>query len=274
LTQTQPQIQSTQVTYYGQPLLKKPVWIPAIPIYFFVGGSAGVAMTLGMVLQFSGEERLARRCHWAGAIGGGVGSALLISDLGRKLRFLNMLRVLRPTSPMSIGSWVLALATPASLGSAIFNSRILTLASGILGMPLATYTAVLIANTAIPVWYRTRHTLPFLFAASSVSGMASVFDLISLPKHEDAIIHRIGVIGRSADLIAGVAVEKSSPDIAGPLWRAATVLTGASLVVSLLPGRSRAKRAVAGVLGIFGSVCVRFAVTQAGKSREARLPQA
>jgi hypothetical protein len=141
-------------------------------------------------------------------------------------------------------------------------------------MPLSTYTAVLIGNTAIPVWYRSRRALPFLFAASSVAGMASIFDLMALSRQEDAIVHRFGLIGRTAELAAGAAVERESPRIAGPLWRAATVLTAASLAVSLVPGRSRTVRRIAGVLGILGSVYLRFAVTEAGKSREARMPSA
>ena len=83
-------------------------------------------MTVGMAVQLFGGTRLRafdERCRWIGAIGGGVGSVLLIADLGRKARFLNMLRVFRATSPMSVGSWVLALATPLSAGSALLGGN-------------------------------------------------------------------------------------------------------------------------------------------------------
>lgn len=175
------------VTYYDRPLLKSPVWIWSVPLYFFVGGVAGAAMTLGLAVQILGGRRLRKfseTCHWTGAIGGGIGSVLLISDLGRKARFLAMLRVFRPTSPMSVGSWVLALATPLSAGSALLTSgrgpvRTAGLAAGIgagvLGMPLATYTAVLLGNSAVPVWMATRKSLPLLFGASSAAGLAIGF---------------------------------------------------------------------------------------------------
>jgi formate-dependent nitrite reductase membrane component NrfD len=258
--------------YYGRPLLKKPVWKPVVPLYFFAGGVAGAAMTMGMAVHHAGEKRLAARCRWAGAIGGGIGSALLIYDLGRMTRFLYMLRVFRPTSPMSVGSWVLALATPASLGSVLLNSEFLGDVAGVLGMPLATYTGVLIGNTAIPVWYRSRRMLPVLFGASSMTGMASVFELMPLRRSEQAIIHRFGLIGRTAELAAGAVMEKEFRRYTGRLWRAATVLTAASLAVSLLAGKSATKRRISGVLGILGSIAMRFAVVEAANSVDARKP--
>src|SRR4029077_20345427 len=128
--------------------------------------------------------------------------ALLIYDLGRKSRFLFMMRVFRPTSPMSIGSWVLALATPLSLASAILPgwlSRPAGVGAGLLGMPLATYTAVLLGNTAIPLWNEVRSPLPFLFPASAVASLASVFDLMPLDTRERSIVFRFGLVGRVAE---------------------------------------------------------------------------
>ncbi len=285
-----------QPTYYGRPVIKEPVWIWSVPGYFFVGGLAGAAMTVGMAAQLFGGRRLRHfeeRCRWVGAIGGGIGTALLIHDLGRKERFLFMLRVFRPTSPMSVGSWVLALATPLSAGSALLTmSRGLPwrlgymagIGAGILGMPLATYTAVLISNTAVPLWSSSRRTLPLLFGASSMASLASVFELMPLDQRERAIMHTFGTVGRVAELAAAVAVEKEASQVprvaeplqqgvSGALWRAAAVLTAASLVVSLLPGRARAKRMISGTLGILGGACIRFAVFHAGKA-SARDPHA
>ena len=182
----------TAVTYYDRPVLKPPVWIWSVPCYFFVGGVAGAAMTMGLAAELLGGEELRpfdEKCRWIGAIGGGIGTALLIADLGRKARFLAMLRVFRPTSPMSVGSWVLAMATPLSAGSALLTRApgLLSYAgvcagagAGVLGMPLATYTAVLLSNSAVPVWLATRRTLPLLFGASSAAGLASVFELMPL----------------------------------------------------------------------------------------------
>ena len=283
-------------TYYDKPAIKPPVWIWSIPLYFYVGGLAGASMVMGMAAQLFGGPKLRRfdeRCRWVGAIGGGIGSALLIHDLGRKLRFLLMLRVFRPTSPMSVGSWVLAGATPLSAGSAMLTfargplrelGRAAGLGAGILGFPLSSYTAVLISNSAVPVWHATRRDLPVLFAASSVASMAALFELMPLDRRERAIMTIFGTAGRLAELAATVAVDRAAREIprvgkplaegaTGALWNAARVLTGASLVLSLMPGRSRGKRIAAGIAGTAGALCLRFAIFHAGK-RSAMDPRA
>src|SRR5438874_20030 len=90
-------------SYYGQPVIKEPVWTWEIPTYFFAGGMAGASTGLAYLAEERGNERLGR-CSWALALGSvGVGTGLLISDLGRPERFLNMLRVFKVTSPMSVG---------------------------------------------------------------------------------------------------------------------------------------------------------------------------
>ncbi len=101
----------TDPTYYDRPMLKEPVWKPYIPIYYFVGGAAGASLALGAAAQFDGShdlDRLIRRCHWIGIIGSSIGGLLLVADLGRPERFLFMLRVFRPTSPMNMGAWILS----------------------------------------------------------------------------------------------------------------------------------------------------------------------
>jgi formate-dependent nitrite reductase membrane component NrfD len=277
---------ATGITYYDRPVLKPPVWIWTVPTYFFVGGVAGAAMTMGLAVQLVGGRGLRRfdeRCRWVGAIGGGIGSALLIADLGRKTRFLAMLRVLRPSSPMSVGSWVLALATPLSAGSAMLTMTRGGLydvgyaagaCAGILGMPLATYTAVLLGNSAVPLWLATRTTLPLLFGASSAAGLASVFELMPLEERERSIVRRFATVARVADLAAGVAVEREAcanpqvglplrQGVSGALWKAAKALTAASLVLTLMPGRHRT---AAGICGVMGGLALRFAVFHAGKA--------
>jgi formate-dependent nitrite reductase membrane component NrfD len=271
------------------PPIKPPVWMWAIPVYFFVGGIGGAAMTMGMAAQVFGGRRLYRfdeRCRWTGAVAGGIGSALLILDLGRKTRFLFMLRVFRATSPMSVGSWVLALATPLSLASAVLPGRPSHLAgigAGVLGIPLATYTGVLIGNTAVPLWSATRRSLPILFGASAVAAMASLFDLMPLGARERRIVHRFGTIGRVAEIAATAALERDAHTVpgaarplrdgfSGTLWNAASVCAVAGLAVSLIPGDGRAKRIARGVLGLTGGLCLRLGIFYAGKrsAREAR----
>jgi formate-dependent nitrite reductase membrane component NrfD len=276
-------------TYYDKPVIKSPVWIWSVPAYFYVGGVAGAAMVLALAGEIFGGRKLRRfeeRCRWIGAIGGGIGTALLIHDLGRPARFLFMLRVFRPTSPMSVGSWVLAAATPLSAGSAllIFSKGPLYrigwaagIGAGILGLPLSTYTGVLISNTVVPVWQAGQRVLPLLFAASSMAGLASLLDMMKLSEDERHVAESFGRVGRVAELAAGVVMEREvshveqvgkplRQGIAGALWKAAKVATAASLLVSMLPNKSRGQRIAAGVLGTAGALCLRFAVFQAGRA--------
>ena len=155
------------VGYYGTPVLKKPQWTVEVPIYFFVGGMAGAASVIGAVGQFSSSDRrMIRNSRWLAAIGGLISPALLISDLGLPSRFLNMLRVFKIQSPMSVGSWTLVAFSNSAVATAVLGElemrspngavRVLTnaaqIASAVTGIVLSTYTGVLIGAAAIPVW--------------------------------------------------------------------------------------------------------------------------
>ena len=292
---------SAEPTYYDRPVLKEPVWIWSVPLYFYAGGTAGAAAVLAAAARALGGREmrgLVKRARWVAAAGGGIGSLLLIHDLGRPERFLNMLRVFRPSSPMSVGSWVLAGAASATLGSALLADQegalgLLGDAAGyggaLLGLPLAGYTAVLIGSTAVPLWQAARRSLPPLFVATSASAVASLFGLLplDLSPREEAIVERFGAAGKLADLAAMLAVERAverdgrvervgrplREGVPGALWQAARALTAASLALSLLPGRSRAKRLAGGLLGTAGAVALRFGIFHAGKA-SARDPKA
>ncbi|HEY8638572.1 MAG TPA: NrfD/PsrC family molybdoenzyme membrane anchor subunit, partial [Solirubrobacteraceae bacterium] len=149
---------ATPRSYYGLPVIKEPTWTPEIPFYFFFGGLAGASAGFAYVSGLRGDDEVARRA-WAIALGGVVVSpALLISDLGQPKRFLNMLRVFKVTSPMSVGSWVLATAGPLTALAAVnaWTGRLPRLAAAarpgaaLLGLGLSTYTAALLADTAVP----------------------------------------------------------------------------------------------------------------------------
>ena len=108
--------------YYGRPLLKEPTWTWEVPLYFFVGGAAGAAAVVGAAARALGDgddADLVRDARWVAALGGALSAPLLISDLGRPERFLNMLRVWKPQSPMSVGAWTLT-AFGSSAGAAAF----------------------------------------------------------------------------------------------------------------------------------------------------------
>jgi hypothetical protein len=278
-------------SYYGVPVLKAPVWLRTIPLYFYVGGLAGSASMLSAAVELLDGRKLAeleRRCRWIGMVGDMVGTALLVHDLGRPARFLNMLRVFRPTSPMNVGAWVLAASsamTSASVAGMLLGRRGsmleklgngASLAAGVLGLPLAGYPAVLLSNTAVPVWQGTRRTLPLLFMASGVASAGSLLEL--LPPHsarERSVARRFATFGKVAALAASFAVEREarrSEVVARPLrqgkpgalWKAAQVCTAAGLALSLLPGRRRWRQVASSVLSTAGALAMRYAIYDAG----------
>lgn len=281
-----PEVTATDTTYYDRPMLKPSVWSVDIPIYYFLGGAAGAALSLGAALQLAapGEERELRHlsaiCHWIGIIGSTVGAGFLIHDLGRPSRFLFMLRVFRPTSPMNMGSWILSAAAPSAIATGLLLNRegwlgtvgeVCGYISGLFGAALATYTGVLVSNTAIPVWHESRRWMPVLFAASGAATAGSIID-ITYRGHAGRHVGRIfGAAGRVAELAATWQVEQAAsrvPRVGEPLhsgrtsllWKTATALTAASLAVSLLPLPRRKRSIAAGALGVAGSFCLRFAV--------------
>ncbi len=281
-----PRISGSDATYYDRPMLKPSVWSVDIPLYYFVGGAAGAALTLGAALQlvapFEHKElrRLSSVCHWIGIIGSTAGAAFLIHDLGRPSRFLFMLRVFRPTSPMNMGAWILSAAAPTAMATALLVNapgrlgvigEICGYLSGVFGAMLATYTGVLVSNTAIPVWQDTGRWMPVLFAASGAATAGSIIDFFPTGKAGRNVGLMFGTAARIAEVAASLRVEKAASStckVGEPLhtgrpswlWKAATVMTVASLTLSVIPGKSRAKRVTAGVLGAAGSLCMRFAV--------------
>ena len=299
LVRTQPsraEVSAEHPSYYGQPVVKQTVWIWSIPVYFYVGGAAGAASALGAVAELVGGTRLealGHRCRWVGAAGDLVSTGLLIHDLGRPERFLNMLRVFRPSSPMSLGSWILTgsggLNTLAALlsGQRGWLGRVgdgAALGGGLLGMPLAGYTAVLITNTANPLWQGTHKSLPFLFMASGAASAGSLLELLSDSPAEKRVSRLFGTMGRVAALAAGAAVWKDASRVevlgrplkrgaSGAMWMAGQACTAASLAMDLVPGQRRWTRVAGAVLGTAGALLTRFAVFHAGKA-SARDPQA
>src|SRR5205807_2874178 len=175
---------SPQSGYYGIPMLKEPQWNWAIPLYFFVGGGAGASGVIASVANWVGDDfELARKARWLALGGATLSGGLLIYDLGRPRRFLNMLRVFKPQSPMSMGAWILTAFGAATAAAAFADLvrdrwgdslpvRVLGGVAGglsaLFGMPFSNYTGVLIGATAIPVWNRSVDTLPIHFGMAGL----------------------------------------------------------------------------------------------------------
>jgi formate-dependent nitrite reductase membrane component NrfD len=201
--------------YYGQPVVKPPVWTCEIPLYFFFGGLAGMSAVIATGAVIFHHVDVARAAMWIAAIAGAVLSPiLLIMDLGRPLLFLNMLRVFKHRSAMSMGAWILsafgACAVPGLIALELHARQIfpgtldqlLRVAAGIFifgaavfGTLLATYTGVLIGATAIPAWFLHRVLLPIHFGTAGLGSAAAVLELLG---------HRIPALNFLGFYAAGV----------------------------------------------------------------------
>lgn len=267
-------------SYYGHPVIKEPTWTWEIPCYFFTGGLAGGSAVLSSAAKLFGNERLSRVALYVGAVADAISPVLLISDLGRPERFHHMLRVFKVTSPMNVGSWVLLVSGGAS------NTQALLEALGILkpvkvaaevvstlaGPPLATYTGVLIADTAVPVWHEARQELPWLFGASAAASAGAAACLFLDPA-DAGPARRLAVGGVAAEGALMQAMERRlgevgevyHQDAAGSFAWAARGLAGAGAALLALRGRrSRAAAVLGGAMVCAGELCLRWSVYKAG----------
>jgi formate-dependent nitrite reductase membrane component NrfD len=273
-------IGSEMRSYYGRPVIKEPTWTWEIPTYFFTGGVAGASAVLSTTAKLTGNERLSRTALYIGAVADLVSPALLISDLGRPERFHHMLRVVKITSPMNVGSWVLLVSGGASNTAALLELlgrlkpvKLLAEAVSTLAGPLlATYTGVLIADTAVPVWHDARQELPWIFAASAAAS-AGAASCVFLRPGDAGPARRLAVAGVVAEgalmqlmeLRLGTVGEVYRRGAAGKLsWAAKGLATAGAALLARRGKRSRAALVAGGALVCAGELCVRWAVFKAG----------
>lgn len=268
-------------SYYGKPVLNKPTW-KALDIagYLFLGGLAGASSVLAAGAELTGRTTLAKGCK-AGALVAISGSLYaLIHDLGRPERFLHMLRVFKPSSPMSVGSWILVAYGPqAGLAAATALTgrftglgRVATIGAALTGPAVASYTAALIADTAVPSWHEGHRELPFVFVGSAASA-AGGLGMVVAPLNQAGPARRAALAGGAAELVAvevmkrrmGLAAEPLSTGRAGTLMKAATALTATGAVLGGVLGRkSRTAAVLGGLASLAGSACTRFGIFHAG----------
>jgi len=288
---------SEETGYYGLNLLKEPQWTPEVPLYFFVGGAAGAtAVIAAMADWISDDHELAQRARWVATAGALVSSVLLISDLGRPERFLNMLRVVKPQSPMSVGAWTLAAFGTFSGASAFAKliqerwdflpikviGNIAQFSAAAAGLPLQTYTGVLIGATVIPVWNKNIQTLPIHFGMSGTQAACSILELFG---HENRALNLLGIFANAVETYEGFHLETRKERELRPLKRGASgwvtraggMLSGplplALRLAALFTGSRRTRKAAA-IFGIAGSLLTRYGWVSAGRAsaRDWRLP--
>jgi formate-dependent nitrite reductase membrane component NrfD len=266
------------VGYRGRPVVKTPAWTWQVPWYLYAGGIAGASSVIGAAARATGNHALARGAVLAAGPAAAVSPVLLVADLGVPRRFLNMLRVFRVSSPMSMGSWLLAGYAPlamAATGAEVLGivprlARLAEAGAGVLGPGLATYTGVLVADTVVPVWHEAHRDLPFVFAGSAAaSAGAAALLLTPGPAAEPA--RRVALAGAVAELAATSAMERRLGPLAAPyhgegpagrLLRWSKRLTVAG--TTLLTFRNRLATTAGAALLLAGGACLRWSVFKAG----------
>jgi len=295
-------LEAPEKGYYETPLLKEPQWKWEVPVYFFVGGAAGAAAVIGAAANLVGNDRaLAKDARWLAAAGGALSAPLLIADLGVPSRFLNMLRVFKLQSPMSVGAWTMTAFSSFSAATAFAGmmqerfgpsvplqimenaGEILSAATGLL---FNNYTGVLLGATVIPAWNRNIGSLPIHF---SISGASAAVSLLELAGHDRSkALNALGIGAAALESLEGFLLEADPHEANRPLKRGPsgwTTRTGGLLsgplplalrLASLFASgeNRRALRRKAACCAIAGSLLTRIGWVRAGyaSSRDYRIP--
>ena len=280
-------------SYYGQPIVRAPVWKHDIPAYLFTGGLAAGSALLAAGADATGRPVLRRTGRLAALAALGASAYFLVNDLGRPERFHHMLRVAKPTSPMSMGTWILTAfggaAGLAGAGELLSGTgpravrrparaagRVGGAAAGAIAPALATYTAVLLADTAVPSWHEAHPELPFVFAGSALASGAGAgligAGLTPGGLREAGPARRLATAGGALELYGAHRVETrlgllSEPyrtGRAGRLLRTGRALTAAGIAAAWLGRRSRVVTAASGVALLAASLATRFGIFAGG----------
>ncbi len=279
---------SPEGTYYGLPTLKAPPWTWEVPLYFFIGGIAGMSGCIAFIAQlFRSEAGLIRVSLWTALVGATICPILLIADLGKPTRFLNMLRVFKFRSAMSLGAWILvAFSGCAFLSVGCFEFLLRGFASPVL-LPilwlaeasaaatcllLASYTGVLIGATAIPVWSENRRLLPAHFLTSGLGSAAGIFELAGFLIPATQIL---GFIASGIETLVELKLLLRKHSVDAPLHHGrsgrtlliAGLLEGpTALLLRVFWGSIPTGRYVAAACFIVGALLTRYAWIWAGRA--------
>ena len=280
-------------SYYGRPVVKPAPWGAEIAGYLFCGGLAAGSGLLGLGAQLTGRKKLRRNARLGAAGAAGAGLVMVITDLGRPERFLNLLRTIKITSPMNLGAWIFSAFTAGATVTAAAEidrlsgeriplgplRKLLRLAeapaaveSALFAAPLAVYTAVLFSDTATPTWNAAREDLPFVFAGSA-SMAAGGLAMITTPVSEAGPARTLAITGAAGELIGSTVMEKRMDPVAaeplqkgrpGTLLKISKALTAAGGLGTVIGGRHRGVAAGSGLALLAASALTRFGILEAG----------
>ncbi len=284
-------------TYYGRSQLKAaPFNNYVVGGYIFLAGLSGGSMIVSTIAEQAGHrDGVGRRGRMLSVLAPTLGSAMLVWDLHTPQRFMNMMRIARRTSPMSIGTWLLlgfsAFAMPAAAaeiaaphvrltGVLRRAARIAAVPAAVLGTGLGTYTAALLAATSTPLWAAAPRSLAARFASSTVLTGASALSLGETNPRTRRALDAVALAGLVTEAVAasishrtyeraGVAAALDSRSGRIEYWGAhvgGTLAPAALKAVSLALGsrRGRLLSRLASIVAIAGSATFRISIMAAG----------
>jgi formate-dependent nitrite reductase membrane component NrfD len=267
------------------PVMKAPVWTWEVPLYFWLGGIAAGSSFVALACDIAGDHRSAATARKIALAGVAPSPVLLITDLGRPERFHHMLRIFKPRSPMSMGVWALTVfgnLAGAAVGADLLGrprtARALGAANAVVGGYVGSYTGVLLASTAVPVWARSRLFLgPIFVSTATATGAAACRLVLSATgvKPNDptrVALANVETAAMTAELLLSVINERRLGPLArvleqgrpGRLFKAAKWTVRAGLAAQLARRRTPAVQHTASALYLAAGLLFRYAWVTAG----------
>jgi formate-dependent nitrite reductase membrane component NrfD len=198
-----------------------------------------------------------------------------------------MLRIFKPRSPMSMGSWCLTIfggLASAAVGADLLGrrrtARGLGAANAVVGGYLGSYTGVLLASTAVPVWARSRLLLgPIFVSTATLTGAAATRLVLSAtgtpPGHptRDAL-NRVENAAMATELLLSEvnhhhlgSLASVLDDGVGASWfQRAKWLARAGLAAQLTRRRPAIAEHISSVCFMAAALCYRHAWVRSGVS--------
>ena len=280
-------------SYYGRAIVKAPPWDYKISAYLFLGGVAGGSALLAAGADAIGFDKLRQNTRLTALATTVAGAGFLILDLGRPERFHHMMRTFKPSSPMNMGTWILAtFGTSAGVVAAkeidqltgekiplgVLRSVLNALekpagaVAALFGPPLASYTGALLADTSVPTWNAAKDNLSYLFVSSAAMASSGVAMMLT-PTAQTRPARVFATVGAASDLyFAEKLTEPMHPAEAEPLHtgkpgkrlRWAKRLTVAGGIGAALFGGNRIAAIASGAALAGASLLTRSAILDAG----------
>ena len=283
-------------TYYGRSQLKAAPfnnWV--VGGYIFLGGLSGAAALLSAIAERARgreAEPTTRRGRFLSMLAPTLGAGLLVYDLHTPQRFYNMLRLAKPTSPMSIGTWILmsfsafstlgTMAAEASRWLPRFSwlrrtARATQVPAAVAGVGMTTYTAALLSATSTPLWAAAPQSMAVRFGSSSLAAGAAALAMGHTGRM-GRTLDKVALLALAADLAATCVSHNTyrrtgvAPALEGDWGRVeklgvtgmGTLLPMGLYAASLARGRSPALSTLAGIATLAGSAMLRVSIMAAG----------